>query len=74
MSQGLPRICSDDVVRVLKGKGFILDRQKGSHAIFICDDQRVVVPIHKKEILKLKTLSGIIKDMGLSIDEFRDEL
>ena len=74
MSVKQPRITSNEVVKVLNKIGFILDRQKGSHAIYKKDNLRVVVPIHKGKIIKPKTLAGIIEDMDLSIDEFKNIL
>lgn len=56
--------------------GFLLDRQKGSHAVYYRerDKARIVVPIHSGKTLKLKTLAGIIEDMGLTVEEFRNHL
>ncbi|GMT49366.1 MAG: hypothetical protein IEMM0008_0905 [bacterium] len=42
MSSKQPRITSSEVIRVLNGLGFALDRQKGSHAIYLKDKLRVV--------------------------------
>lgn len=72
MSPKLPVITSREVIQVAKKIGFILDRQSGSHAIFIHSEKklRIVVPIHKGKDIKPKTLKGIIDDMELSVDEF----
>lgn len=44
-------------------------RQKGSHKIFKRGELRVTVPVHSK-VLKKGTLSSIIKQSGLRVEEF----
>jgi predicted RNA binding protein YcfA (HicA-like mRNA interferase family) len=67
----LPSVRARDVVRVAESIGFILDRQRGSHAVYLreSDHRRVVIPIHGAKDLKPGTLRGIITDMGLTVDE-----
>jgi predicted RNA binding protein YcfA (HicA-like mRNA interferase family) len=76
MTPHLPAVTAKDVVRVVLRLGFVLDRQSGSHAIYFrdSDKRRDVVPVHSQKILKPKTLSGILRDMGLTPDEFREML
>ena len=76
MSPKLPRIKAKQLIKVAKSLGFELDRQSGSHAIYYrqTDKRRIVVPIHCRKDLKPKTLLGIVKDMGLSVGEFRELL
>ena len=73
MSTKLPKVTSSQLVQVIKQRGFKLDRQSGSHAIFIHSEKhlRTVVPIHKKEIIKPKTLLSILDDAEITIDELR---
>jgi len=73
MSPTLPVVTSREVIHVANKIGFVLDRQSGSHAIFIHKEKklRIVIPIHKGKDIKPKTLKGIIDDIGLSVDEFR---
>jgi predicted RNA binding protein YcfA (HicA-like mRNA interferase family) len=68
----LPSIRAREVARVALSIGFILDRQRGSHAVYYraSDGCRVVIPMHGSKDLKPGTLRGIINDMGLSVDEF----
>jgi predicted RNA binding protein YcfA (HicA-like mRNA interferase family) len=56
--------------------GFHLVRQKGGHAIYCrdSDKSRVVIQIHKGKTIKPKTLLGMLTDMGITVDEFRDLL
>ncbi len=76
MSPKLPRITSKDIIKVAVKLGFQFDRKSGSHAIYYrdSDKRRIVVPIHSGKIIKPKTLSGIIKDMGLESNEFQSLL
>ena len=72
----LPSIRARDVVRVAESVGFVLDRQRGSHAVYLraTDRRRVVIPMHGTKDLKPGTLRGIISDMGLSVEEFVEKL
>ncbi len=68
----LPAISARKLIKVAEKLGFVLDRQKGSHAVYLrlSDRRRLVIPIHKGRDLKPGTLAGLISDMGLSLDEF----
>lgn len=60
-----------DVVKALTKVGYVLDRQRGSHMILrrtVQPYRRLVVPNHK-EIAK-GTLRSIIRQAGLTVDEF----
>lgn len=72
----LPVVTARDVVRVAEKLGFVFDRQKGSHAVYLreSDKRRLVILIHKGRDLKPGTLRGLIDDMGLSVDEFVERL
>ncbi|CUU03673.1 MAG: type II toxin-antitoxin system HicA family toxin [Fimbriimonadales bacterium] len=76
MSERLPRVTAKEVIRVAVKVGFTFDRQKGSHAVYYRerDGARIVIPVHSGQILKPKTLKGIIEDMGLTVEEFRELL
>jgi len=67
---GLPRISGRECVKALGRIGFYLKRQEGSYMILRRDDpfQQVVVPEHKE--LDRGTLRAIIRQAGLSVDEF----
>lgn len=66
----LPRISGRDCFKALKKVDFYLKRQQGSHMILRRDEPfaQVVVPDHKE--LAEGTLRSIIRDAGLSVDEF----
>ena len=76
MSPFLPQVKAKDLVRVAKQLGFELDRQKGSHAVFyrLSDKARVVIPMHTGRDIKPKTLHGIIDDMRLTPEKFKELL
>ncbi len=71
MTPKLPTASAKDLVRVAERLGFVLRRQRGSHAIYVrsTDQAHVVIPMHKGE-LKRKTLRAIIQDWKISVDEF----
>ena len=72
MSARLPALKPRQVTRALEKHGFVLHRIRGSHYIYIHpndDTLLVVVPHHGKDIKK-GTLRAIIRDAGLTMDEF----
>ncbi len=71
----LPRISGREVVKALKKLGYEKDRQKGSHIVLrqkASPHRRVTVPDHP-EVAK-GTLRAIIREVGLTVDEFKDLL
>ena len=66
----LPVISGRDCVKALERAGFLLKRQEGSHIILRRDSPfaQVVVPDHRE--LDRGTLRGIIRQAGLSVEEF----
>ena len=46
-----PRLTAKEAEKLLLRSGFILDRQKGSHRIYIKKTYRMVLPSHAGEIL-----------------------
>jgi predicted RNA binding protein YcfA (HicA-like mRNA interferase family) len=72
----LPAVRAREIVRVAVSLGFVLDRQRGSHAIYFraADHRRVVIPMHSGTDLKPGTLRGIIADLGLTPEQFAERL
>ncbi|MBI4753516.1 type II toxin-antitoxin system HicA family toxin [Candidatus Desantisbacteria bacterium] len=66
----LAGISGRECVNTLQKIGFYLKRQEGSHIILRLDNPftQVVVPDHKE--LDRGTLRAIIRQSGISIDEF----
>lgn len=63
-------------VRALERAGFEFDRQVGSHVTLLHTETgvRVTVPVHGSRDLKRGTLRSIVRQAGLSLDQFRDLL
>jgi predicted RNA binding protein YcfA (HicA-like mRNA interferase family) len=70
----LPRISGQRCIKALERAGFYVLRQKGSHVILRrgVPFAEVVVPTHKE--LDRGTLRAIIRQAGLSVDEFMELL
>ena len=64
----LPVISAAEAIRALERLGFIIVRQRGSHIVLRRNSSGCVVPNHRE--LKLGTLSGVLKQAGVSLDEF----
>ena len=68
----LPSLKPGEVIHKLRKAGFIFDRRaKGSHEIWYnpATHRRTVIPNHPRDIPK-GTLRAIIKEAGISIEEF----
>ena len=61
------------IIKLLESHGFVLDRVKGSHHIYIHPEskRRVVVPLHKRDLPKGTALS-ILKQAGIDRDALGD--
>ncbi len=68
----LPVVSGAEVVRALEQPGFVVARQRGSHIVMRRDSMGCVVPNHRE--LKVGTLVGLLKQAGVSPDEFIDAL
>ena len=66
----LPILSGRECVKALEKAGFYVLRQKGSHISLVHDDPfaQVVVPDHRE--LDRGTLRAIIRQAGLSVDDF----
>jgi predicted RNA binding protein YcfA (HicA-like mRNA interferase family) len=76
MSPALPVLKAKDCLRVLLKAGFRIDHRRGSHArLFHSVDRtrKVTIPIHNKD-LPPGTLKAILRQAGLSVEEFLDLL
>lgn len=68
MPPSLPHRSGAEVVRALQKLGFVAVRQKGSHVILRRGGNGCVVPQHRE--LKVGTLAGVLKQAGVSAEEF----
>ncbi len=73
MSSPLPALKPRRVLRALKRAGFFIHHTTGSHHILKHPSSaalRVTVAYHNRD-LKRRTLESIIKQAGLSLEEFK---
>ncbi len=72
MSEKLPRVDCQKLIRAPERAGFVKKRQKGSHLHMWreVDKKRVTVPVHKGKIVPPGTLRAILRDADISADEF----
>lgn len=68
----LPRAEADRHLKAFERAGWRLDRITGSHYILVKDgvDYHLVIPYHRGQIVKLGLLKGLIRDAGLTNDEY----
>jgi len=72
VSQKLPVVTGDRLLRALQRAGFVVSRIKGSAHIMRHEDGRMVsVHVHKGQSIKRGTLLGILDDAGLTPEDLR---
>jgi len=61
-----PSLTPKELVKILKNKGFVLDRSRGSHQIWLHAEssKRVIIAMHKKDLPK-GTFHAILKQAGI---------
>ena len=64
----LPVASGAEAIRALERLGFMVVRQRGSHIVLRRGNSGCVLPSHRE--LKLGTLAGLLKQAGVSTDEF----
>jgi predicted RNA binding protein YcfA (HicA-like mRNA interferase family) len=75
MTQRLPALRPVEVVRALERAGWQVHRQRGSHIVMHKEGVPflITVPLHRRDLPR-GTLRDIIKDAGLTVDEFLELL
>lgn len=72
----LPRVSGEEAVRALERLGFVCARQRGSHVVLkrraAGHEVGCAVPLHSE--LALGTLRGILRQAGVTPEEFVDSL
>jgi predicted RNA binding protein YcfA (HicA-like mRNA interferase family) len=68
----LPRVSGAQAVRALERLGFTVARQRGSHIVMRRASIGCVVPNHRE--LKTGTLAGVLKQAGVSVEDFINAL
>jgi len=69
----IPHLKPERVVRAIKRAGFEI-KEGAKHTAVIKDDQIVTMIPRGGKVLKKGTLSGIIKDLGMTLNEFMSYL
>ena len=64
----LPHVSGAEVLRALERLGFVKVRQKGSHVIMRRGAIGCVVPLHRE--VKVGTLAGVLRQAGVTADDF----
>ncbi|MCX6982350.1 MAG: type II toxin-antitoxin system HicA family toxin [Verrucomicrobia bacterium] len=64
----LPRVSGAEAVRALQRLGFEVMRQRGSHIVMRRGSSGCVVPNHRE--IKTGTLAGVLRQAGVSAEEF----
>jgi predicted RNA binding protein YcfA (HicA-like mRNA interferase family) len=64
------RLGSSEVIRVLQDHGFFFATQKGSHAKYKNAAGRIAIVPHPKKELPIGTTRSIIRQSGLSPEDF----
>lgn len=72
----LPRVSGAETVRALRRLGFVQVRQRGSYVVLkrtgSSGVRGCVVPMHSE--LATGTLRGVLKQAGVSVEEFMQQL
>ncbi|MBU4173545.1 MAG: type II toxin-antitoxin system HicA family toxin [Actinobacteria bacterium] len=72
----LRRVSGNETIKALERLGFVQVRQRGSHVILKKTEASgsigCVVPLHKE--LALGTIRGILRQVGVSVDDFLGSL
>ena len=73
MREKLPALRAREVIRALERAGFVKWRQKGSHLTMFRESDRraLTVPIHFSGTIPKGTLHAILKQEGVTTEEFR---
>ncbi|GLZ15148.1 hypothetical protein Acsp04_53830 [Actinomadura sp. NBRC 104425] len=67
----IPALRDDQVVRALEKAGFKVVRTRGSHHIMRNSERRgTTVPVHPGRDIKKATVRGILRDVGMTVEEF----
>jgi predicted RNA binding protein YcfA (HicA-like mRNA interferase family) len=67
----LPSVTGQRAVRALERAGFVVVRVSGSHHRLVhADGRATTVPVHGSKALRTGTLHNILKQSGLTVDEF----
>jgi len=69
----IPHLKPERVIRAIKRAGFEI-KEGAKHTVVIKDGQIITMIPRGSKLLKKGTLSGIMKDLGMTLEEFVDYL
>jgi predicted RNA binding protein YcfA (HicA-like mRNA interferase family) len=64
----IPVVNHDDAIRALKKAGFLVIRQ-GKHVVMSDGSRLITIPRHNP--INACTMGGVVRDAGLTVEEFR---
>jgi predicted RNA binding protein YcfA (HicA-like mRNA interferase family) len=67
-----PGLSGAQKMRALEKLGFVVTRQSGSRIVMRRNGQGCVVPSHKE--VKVGTVNGVLRQMGVTAEEFKSAL
>ena len=73
MMSKIPHLKPDRVIRTIKRAGFEV-KEGARHTIVIRNYQIITMVPRGSKVIKKGTLSGIIKDLGMTLEEFKTYL
>jgi predicted RNA binding protein YcfA (HicA-like mRNA interferase family) len=72
MSEKLPRVTANEMIKIVEKLGFRFSRQSGSHKIYKNKEgKRITIAYHSGKILHPKVVKSIMVEAGISVDEFK---
>jgi predicted RNA binding protein YcfA (HicA-like mRNA interferase family) len=74
MEGRLPRVNADEIIRVLKKRGFVKVDQSGSHQKWRNPDngRQTIIAYHRGDIIRPKTFVRILEGAGITVEEFEN--
>jgi predicted RNA binding protein YcfA (HicA-like mRNA interferase family) len=70
----LPVVSGSECIKALEKIGFVVSRQRGSHISLVRQNPSTQLTVPNHKTIAKGTLRTIIRDAGLSVDEFVDIL
>jgi predicted RNA binding protein YcfA (HicA-like mRNA interferase family) len=66
----LPVVSGADCIKALEKIDFVVNRQRGSHITLVRQDPSTQLTVPNHKTIAKGTLRSIIRDTGLTVDEF----
>jgi len=66
----LPTVSGTNCIKALEKISFVIDRQRGSHITLVRQEPSTQLTVPNHKTIAKETLRVIIRDAGLTVDEF----